>query len=236
MRVFVLETAHNILPPEWIKVGTSEHLGRVSRSHQSWFITEIIWKNIWMIEMLLPLPIITPSALNTSSTPPLLTRTLCRFLTSLMWVMLSSTCCSSLTHTLMVLGKQWESCSLVSPGPLTSPSFFCWGRSYVRIFTLFWVADYLQEFRSSTHTSIHHVDVVSSCRYLRYLNDRLDWSTNTEYKKWMSRLYFLRTFRSFNICGKMLDNNCHLCDGGGRYNITIIGATWCHHIDLLMPP
>ena len=39
------------------------------------------------------------------------------------------------------------------------------------------------------------------------INHRLDWRSNTEavYKKGMSRLYFLRKLRSFNMCSKMLE-------------------------------
>ena len=52
------------------------------------------------------------------------------------------------------------------------------------------------------------VEVVEDYKYLGvHLNDRLDWSTNTNtvYKKGMSRLYFLRKLRSFNVCSKMLE-------------------------------
>ena len=40
-----------------------------------------------------------------------------------------------------------------------------------------------------------------------HIDNRLDWKTNTEavYKKGMSRLYFLRRLRSFNVCSKMLE-------------------------------
>ena len=40
-----------------------------------------------------------------------------------------------------------------------------------------------------------------------HLDNRLNWKTNTEavYKKGMSRLYFLRKLRSFNVCSKMLE-------------------------------
>ena len=38
-------------------------------------------------------------------------------------------------------------------------------------------------------------------------DNRLDWKSNTKvvYKKGMSRLYFLRKLRSFNVCSKMLE-------------------------------
>ncbi|XP_078802203.1 uncharacterized protein LOC144991899 [Oryzias latipes] len=51
------------------------------------------------------------------------------------------------------------------------------------------------------------VEVVSSYKFLGvHLDDKLDWSTNTEavYKKGTSRLYFLRRLRSFNVCSRML--------------------------------
>ena len=39
------------------------------------------------------------------------------------------------------------------------------------------------------------------------IDNRLDWKSNTEavYKKGMSRLYFLRKLRSFEVCTKMLE-------------------------------
>ena len=50
------------------------------------------------------------------------------------------------------------------------------------------------------------VEDVEDYRYLGVVN-RLDWKSNTEavYKKGMSRLYFLRKLRSFNVCSKMLE-------------------------------
>ena len=44
-------------------------------------------------------------------------------------------------------------------------------------------------------------------KYLGVVTDnRLDWKSNTKvvYKKGMSRLYFLRKLRSFNVCSKLL--------------------------------
>ena len=57
-----------------------------------------------------------------------------------------------------------------------------------------------------TPVSIHGVpvDTVEEYKYLGvYLNNKLDWTRNTEavYKKGQSRLFFLR--RSFNICRTM---------------------------------
>ena len=57
--------------------------------------------------------------------------------------------------------------------------------------------------------SIHgvQVDIVEEYKYLGvYLDHKLDWTRNTEavYKKGLSRLYFLRRLRSFNICRTML--------------------------------
>ena len=52
------------------------------------------------------------------------------------------------------------------------------------------------------------VEVVEDYKYLGVtINNRLDWKSNTEavYKKGMSRLYFLRKLRSFNVCSKMLE-------------------------------
>ncbi|KAK0134631.1 RNA-directed DNA polymerase from mobile element jockey [Merluccius polli] len=49
---------------------------------------------------------------------------------------------------------------------------------------------------------------VEDCKYLGVvIGNRLDWKSNTEavYKKGMSRLYFLRKLRSFNVCSKMLE-------------------------------
>ncbi|KAI4899792.1 hypothetical protein NFI96_001143 [Prochilodus magdalenae] len=51
------------------------------------------------------------------------------------------------------------------------------------------------------------VEVVRSYRYLGvHLDERLDWSVNTDmvYKKTQSRLYFLRRLGSFRICQKLL--------------------------------
>ena len=52
-----------------------------------------------------------------------------------------------------------------------------------------------------------NVEVVNTYKYLGvHLDDKLDWSVNTEaiYKKGQSRLYFLRRLRSFNVCSKLL--------------------------------
>ena len=51
-------------------------------------------------------------------------------------------------------------------------------------------------------------EVVEDYKYLgMVIDNRLDWKSNTEavYKKEMSRLYFLRKLRSFNVCSKMLE-------------------------------
>ncbi|KAI4883500.1 hypothetical protein NFI96_024962 [Prochilodus magdalenae] len=51
------------------------------------------------------------------------------------------------------------------------------------------------------------VEVVRSYKYLGvHLDERLDWSVNTDmvYKKAQSRLYFLRRLGSFRICQKLL--------------------------------
>ena len=51
------------------------------------------------------------------------------------------------------------------------------------------------------------VDTVEEYKYLGvYLNNKLDWSRNTEavYKKGQSRLYSLRRLRSFSVCSKLL--------------------------------
>ena len=48
---------------------------------------------------------------------------------------------------------------------------------------------------------------MQSYRYLGvHLDSKLDWSVNTDavYRKGQSRLFFLRRFRSFDICGEML--------------------------------
>ena len=39
-----------------------------------------------------------------------------------------------------------------------------------------------------------------------HIDNKLDWKTNTKavYKKGMSRLFFLRKLRSFNVCSRML--------------------------------
>uniref|UniRef100_A0A3Q3FR50 Centrosomal protein 78 n=1 Tax=Labrus bergylta TaxID=56723 RepID=A0A3Q3FR50_9LABR len=52
------------------------------------------------------------------------------------------------------------------------------------------------------------VSVVEEYKYLVVnIDDRLNWKANTQavYKKGMSRLYFLRKLRSFNVCSKMLE-------------------------------
>ena len=51
------------------------------------------------------------------------------------------------------------------------------------------------------------VDMVDKYKYLGVtLDNKLDWYDNTEaiYKKGLSRLYFLRRLRSFNVCNRML--------------------------------
>ncbi|KAI3352520.1 hypothetical protein L3Q82_005460 [Scortum barcoo] len=52
------------------------------------------------------------------------------------------------------------------------------------------------------------VEEVEDYKYLGVVIDnRLDWKSNTEavYKKGMSRLYFLRRLRSFNVGSRMLE-------------------------------
>ncbi|KAL3065695.1 hypothetical protein OYC64_015782 [Pagothenia borchgrevinki] len=52
------------------------------------------------------------------------------------------------------------------------------------------------------------VAVVEVYKYLGvHLDNGLNWRINTDavYKKGMSRLYFLRKLRSFNVCSKMLE-------------------------------
>ncbi|KAI3365884.1 hypothetical protein L3Q82_000871 [Scortum barcoo] len=52
------------------------------------------------------------------------------------------------------------------------------------------------------------VEEVEDYKYLGVVIDnRLDWKSNTEavYKKGMSRLYFLRKLRSFNVGSRMLE-------------------------------
>lgn len=52
------------------------------------------------------------------------------------------------------------------------------------------------------------VEIVDCYKYLGvHVNSRLDWrdNCNAVYKKGMSRLYFLRKLRSFNVCSKLLE-------------------------------
>ena len=52
------------------------------------------------------------------------------------------------------------------------------------------------------------VDMVEEYRYLGVnIDNRLNWKINSTavYKKGMSRLYFLRKMRSFNVCSRMLE-------------------------------
>ncbi|XP_072543920.1 uncharacterized protein [Salminus brasiliensis] len=56
------------------------------------------------------------------------------------------------------------------------------------------------------------VERVDTYKYLGVLLDsKLDWKANTEavYRKGMSRLYFLRKLRSFNMCSNMLETFYH---------------------------
>lgn len=55
--------------------------------------------------------------------------------------------------------------------------------------------------------SNNKIEMVSSYKCLGLqLDDKLDWSVNTDYvdKKVQSRLYFLRRLASFNVCRRML--------------------------------
>ena len=52
------------------------------------------------------------------------------------------------------------------------------------------------------------VELVKEYKYLGVsIDNRLNWKTNINavYKKGMSRLFFLRKLRSFNVCSKMLE-------------------------------
>ena len=51
------------------------------------------------------------------------------------------------------------------------------------------------------------VEMVDTYKFLGvHLNNKLDWSDNTEalYRKGQSRLFFLRRLRSFNVCTRLL--------------------------------
>ncbi len=51
------------------------------------------------------------------------------------------------------------------------------------------------------------VEIVKSYKYLDVqLDDKLEWTTNTEavYTKGLSQFYILRRLRSFSVCNKML--------------------------------
>ena len=49
------------------------------------------------------------------------------------------------------------------------------------------------------------MDVVEEYKYLGVHKDKiLDWCRNTVYRKGLSRLFFLRMLRSFNVCRTML--------------------------------
>jgi len=73
------------------------------------------------------------------------------------------------------------------------------------------VIDFRRKKRTPSQPLLIRGEVVEEVEDYKYLgvviDNRLDWKSNTEavYKKGMSRLYFLRKLRSFNVCSKMLE-------------------------------
>ncbi|KAM4580370.1 uncharacterized protein PAE49_005246 [Odontesthes bonariensis] len=64
------------------------------------------------------------------------------------------------------------------------------------------------------------VEEVEDYKYLGVVIDnRLDWASNTDAvcKKGMSRLYFLRKLRSFNVCSRMLETFYHSVVAGAIF-------------------
>jgi gmma-aminobutyric acid receptor subunit gamma len=64
------------------------------------------------------------------------------------------------------------------------------------------------------------VEEVEDYKYLGVvIGNRLDWASNTDAvcKKGMSRLYFLRKLRSFNVCSKMLETFYHSVVAGAIF-------------------
>ena len=51
------------------------------------------------------------------------------------------------------------------------------------------------------------IETLDSYKFLGVpINNKLDWKNNSEalYRKSQSRLFFLRRFRSFDVCGRLL--------------------------------
>ena len=71
------------------------------------------------------------------------------------------------------------------------------------------VVDFRRKTKPPTPITIQGVEIemVDSYKFLGvYINNKLDWSDNTEalYRKSQSRLFFLRRLRSFDVCGRLL--------------------------------
>jgi len=71
------------------------------------------------------------------------------------------------------------------------------------------VVDFRRNKSPPTPITIQGVDIemVDSYKFLGvHLNNKLDWTDNTEalYRKGQSRLFFLRRLRSFDVCSRLL--------------------------------
>ena len=71
------------------------------------------------------------------------------------------------------------------------------------------VVDFRRKRKPPTPITIQGVEIetVDSYKFLGvHINNKLDWSDNTEalYRKSQSRLFFLRRLRSFDVCGRLL--------------------------------
>ena len=71
------------------------------------------------------------------------------------------------------------------------------------------IVDFRRKSRPTTLVSIYGKDIetVDSYKYLGvHLNDKLDWTTNTDvlYMRGQSRLHLLRRRRSFGVCRTLL--------------------------------
>ena len=89
-----------------------------------------------------------------------------------------------------------------------------------------------RKFRPNTLVSIQGKDIetVDSYKYLGvHLNDKLDWTTNTDvlYMRGQSRLHLLRRLRSFGVCRTLLRTFYDCCSLCSLLRSCLLGR-WMH--------
>ena len=135
----------------------------------------------------------------------------------LLWMTLSSTCCTGHFHTWRALGVLWESsfCAFntIQPsllrgkleGAWVELNHLCINASKTKEV----VVDFRRKAPQTAPMNIQglNIEIMEVYKYLGvHINNKLDWTHNTDvlYKKGQSHLHLLRRLRSFGVCRSLL--------------------------------